>query len=85
MLSAKKIYIDSHSITERHRGASDMGKTEKQILQVLSDFGPLTLPDIANELGKKPKAVFKSLRKLFDQGKITNDPRTRLYMLIEEE
>ena len=61
-----------------------MGKTEKQILQVLSDFGPLTLADIANELGKKPKTVYKSLRKLFEQEKITNDPRTRLYMLPEE-
>ena len=61
-----------------------MGKTEKQILQVLSDFGPLSLDDIANEIGKKPKTVYKSLRKLFEQEKITNDPRTRLYMLPEE-
>ena len=61
-----------------------MGKTEKQILQLLSDFGPLSLDDIANELGKKPKTVFKSLRKLFEQEKITNDPRTRHYMLPEE-
>lgn len=61
-----------------------MAKTEKQILQLLSDFGPLSLDDIANELGKKPKTVFKSLRKLFQQEKITNDPRTRLYMLPEE-
>jgi predicted transcriptional regulator len=62
-----------------------MGKTEKQILQVLSDFGPLSLDDIANEIGKKPKAVFSSLRKLFSQEKITNDPGTRRYMLVEEE
>ena len=61
-----------------------MGKTEKQILQLLSDFGPLSLDDIANELGKKPKTVFKSLRKLFEQEEITNDPSTRLYMLPEE-
>jgi len=62
-----------------------MGKTEKQILQVLGDFGPLTLVDIANELGKKPKAVFRSLRKLFEEGTITNDPTTRLYMLPGEK
>jgi len=61
-----------------------MGKTEEQILQLLSDFGPLSLDDIANELGKKPKTVFRWLRKLFEQEKITNDPRTRLYMLPEE-
>jgi len=62
-----------------------MKKIEKQILQVLSDFGPLTLEDIANEIGKKPKTVFSSLRKLFSEEKIKNNPRTREYMLAEEE
>jgi DNA-binding Lrp family transcriptional regulator len=62
-----------------------MGKTEKQIVKLLGDLGPLTLAEIADELGKKPKAVFKSLRKLFQQGKITNDPRTRTYRFLEGE
>ena len=61
-----------------------MKKIDKQILQVLSDFGPLTLEDIANEIGKKPKTVFSALRRLFSEEKIKNNPRTREYMLAEE-
>jgi len=57
-----------------------MGKTEEQILQLLNDSGAfLTLNEIAEKLGKKPKAVFRSLRKLFEEEKISCDMKTRRY------
>jgi len=62
-----------------------MGKTEEQILQLLNNSEPLTLVEIADKLGKKPKAVFKSLQKLFEEGKIDCNPRTRRYTLEKEE
>jgi DNA-binding IclR family transcriptional regulator len=62
-----------------------MGKTENQIIQFLNDDTSLTLYEIAEKLDKKPKTVFKSLRKLFQQGKIVCDPRTKQYMLAKEE
>ena len=57
------------------------GKTDKQILQLLEDGSSLTLYEIADELGKKPKVVFKAIRKLFEKGKIITNPATRSYML----
>ena len=62
-----------------------MGKIEKQIVSVLEDSKkPLSLVDIANQLGKSPKTVFKSLRKLFETGKIECDHKTRQYTLAKE-
>jgi len=58
-----------------------MGKTEDEILQLLSNSEPLTLIEIAEQLGKKPKAIFRSLRKLFEEEKITCDMKTRRYSL----
>ena len=62
-----------------------MGKTENQILKFLDDGTCLTLNEIAEKLEKKPKTVFKSLRKLFQQGKIVCDPKTRRYTLDKED
>jgi predicted HTH transcriptional regulator len=56
-------------------------KTDKQILELLKDFPRLTLNEIANTLNKNPKKVFKALRKLFNNNKISTDPTTRSYML----
>jgi predicted transcriptional regulator len=58
-----------------------MGKLEKQILQFLKDEKPLTLVEIAEKLDQKPKAVFKSLRKLFENNEISCDTETRRYTL----
>lgn len=58
-----------------------MGKLEDEILKLLSSSEPLTLMEIAEKLNKKPKAVFRSLRKLFEEGKISQDPRTKRYTL----
>ena len=61
------------------------GKTDKQILQLLNDGSSLTLNEIADTLGKKPKVVFKALRKLFKEGKTITNPTTRSYMLAKYE
>ena len=61
-----------------------MGKTDNQILQLLEN-SPHTLVEIAEKLEKKPKVVFRSLRKLFEKGKIVVDPETRRYALAKEE
>jgi DNA-binding IclR family transcriptional regulator len=59
-----------------------MVSTNKQILQLLDDGIPLTLNEIAGLLEKKPKTVFKALRKLFSKGKIASDGKTKRYSLI---
>ncbi|NIU38624.1 winged helix-turn-helix transcriptional regulator [Candidatus Bathyarchaeota archaeon] len=62
-----------------------MGKVEKQIISVLeSSKKPLSLVEIADQIGKPPKTVFKSLRKLFDEGKIDCDVKNRVYTLAKE-
>lgn len=62
-----------------------MGKTETQIIKFLNNGVPLTLNELATKLEKKPKATFRSLRKLFNQGKIVCDHRTKQYTLAIEE
>jgi predicted transcriptional regulator len=62
-----------------------MGKLENQILQFLKDERPLTLVEIAEKLDKKPKAIFKSLRKLFENNDISCDAKTRRYTLSKKE
>ncbi|MCS7120558.1 MAG: MarR family transcriptional regulator [Nitrososphaerota archaeon] len=58
-----------------------MGKTDEEILNLLSSSQPLTLYEIAEKLGKKPQIVFRALRKLFEEEKISCDPKTRRYRL----
>ena len=61
-----------------------MGKIDKLILSLLENSDkPLTLVEIANQIGKPSKTVFKSLRKLFDKGKVDCDVKTRRYALAE--
>ena len=58
-----------------------MNKTDRRILDLLSENGPLTLYEIAERLNMKPKAVFRSLRRLFENEMISCDPRTRKYFI----
>jgi len=59
-----------------------LGKVDEQIVALLQKSGkPMTLAEIADELGKPPKAAFKGLQKLFDEGKIDCDIKTRTYKL----
>lgn len=62
-----------------------MGKVEEQIVAVLKNSDrPLTLAEIAEKLGKPQKSVFKSLRKLFEEGKVDCDVKSRRYTLLKE-
>jgi DNA-binding IclR family transcriptional regulator len=61
-----------------------MGKLEDEILNLLSKSEPLTLMEMSERLKKKPKVVFRSLRKLFEEGKINCDVRTRRYTLEKD-
>ncbi|KPV62478.1 MAG: hypothetical protein AOA66_1333 [Candidatus Bathyarchaeota archaeon BA2] len=62
-----------------------MGKVEDQIISVLEKSRkPLSLVEIAEQIGKPPKTVFKSLRKLFEKGKIECDNKNRQYTLAKK-
>jgi DNA-binding IclR family transcriptional regulator len=53
---------------------------DEQVLECLKSVGsPLTINEIAEKIGKPSKAVFKALRKLFEEGKIDCDHKTRRY------
>ncbi|MEM2888210.1 MAG: Lrp/AsnC family transcriptional regulator [Candidatus Bathyarchaeia archaeon] len=62
-----------------------MNKLDEQILCMLKETGPLTLVEIAERLDKKPKTVFGSLRRLFENGEIDCDPKTRKYSVAAKE
>ena len=63
-----------------------MGKIHKQIISLLeASQKPLSLVEIAEQIGKPEKTVFKALRKLFSEGTIDCDNKNRLYFLVKEE
>jgi len=62
-----------------------LGKLDEQIVELLKNSGkPMTLAEIADELGKPRKSVFRALQKLFGAGKIDCDIHTRSYTLTKE-
>jgi len=62
-----------------------MGKVDEQIILVLENSKkPLTLVEIADQIGKSPKTVFRSLRKLFEEEKVDCDIKNRQYTLKKE-
>ena len=62
-----------------------MGKTEDQIVEVLQKSGkPMTLVEIAEQVGKPPKKVFSPIRKLFEKGRIDCDTQSHTYRLPKE-
>ncbi len=63
-----------------------MGKIHKQIISLLETSGKaLSLVEIAEKIGKSEKAIFKALRKLFSEGTIDCDNKSRLYSLVKEQ
>jgi len=63
-----------------------LGKVDEQVFALLKNSeSPLTLVQIAEKLGKPSKTVFKALQKLFTEGKIDCDNRTRTYTLAKEK
>ncbi len=63
-----------------------MGKIDKLVISLLETSGkPLSLVEIAEQIGKSEKTVFKALRKLFSEGTIDCDNKNRLYSLAKEQ
>ncbi len=61
-----------------------MAKIHKDIIKLLSEK-PLTLVEIAEKLEKSEKKVYNALKKLFSDGKINCEGRSRLYALTKEQ
>jgi transcription initiation factor IIE alpha subunit len=56
-----------------------LNKTDELVVDALKEGGELTLQELADKTGEKPKKVFKSLRKLFENEMI--DTNARKYKL----
>ena len=59
-----------------------MAKIHKDIIKLLSEE-PLTLAEIAEKLEKSEKKVYNALKKLFSDGEINSDAKTRKYLLAK--
>jgi predicted transcriptional regulator len=57
-----------------------LNKTDKLVIDALKS-GELTLQQIADKTGEKPKKTFKSLRKLFENELVTTNARK--YKLLD--
>jgi predicted transcriptional regulator len=58
-----------------------LNKTDKLVIAALKS-GELTLQQIADKTGEKPKKVFRSLRKLFENELV--DTNARKYRLLKK-
>ena len=55
---------------------SSLGKLDKVVLEALQTSSkPLTLAEIAQKLDKPEKAVYRTLKRLFEKGKINSKGR----------
>ena len=63
-----------------------LGKTEDKVVEVLQKSAgkPMTLVEIAEQVGVPPKKVFKSLRKLFEANTVECDNKSRTYALAKK-
>lgn len=52
-----------------------LNKTDKLVLKLLEGDQELTLQEIADQTGEKPKKIFKVLRKLFEKELIETNAR----------
>ena len=59
-----------------------MAKIHKDIIKLLSEK-PLSLAEIAEKLEKSEKKVYNALKKLFSDGEINSDAKTRKYSLAK--
>lgn len=60
-----------------------MAKIHKDILKFLSEK-PMTLVEVAEKLEKTEKKTYNALKKLFSDGKIESNAKTRKYSLAKE-
>jgi predicted transcriptional regulator len=61
-----------------------MAKIHKDIIKLISEK-PMTLVEIAETLEVKEKKTYNALKKLFSDGDIESDPKTRTYSVIKKE
>jgi predicted transcriptional regulator len=62
-----------------------MAKIHNDIIKLLkTSEKPLTLVEIAEQLEKTEKKIYNALKKLFSDGKINCDNKTRQYYLADE-
>lgn len=62
-----------------------MGKNEDQIVEAMKKTGkPMTLVEIAEQVGRPPKKVFSSIRKLFENGTLDCDQKSHTYQLAKQ-
>ncbi len=61
-----------------------MAKIHKDILKLITEK-PMTLVEIAEILEVKEKKTYNALKKLFSDGKIECDPKSRTYTVAKEE
>ena len=59
-----------------------MAKIHKDMIKLLSEK-PMSLAELAESLETKEKKVFNALKKLFSDGKIESNAKTRQYNLVE--
>jgi predicted transcriptional regulator len=59
-----------------------MAKIHNDIVKLLSEK-PLTLAEMAEKLEKPEKKVYNALKKLFSDGKIDSDAKTRKYSVAK--
>jgi len=60
-----------------------MAKIHKDIIKLLSEE-PLTLAEIAEKLEKSEKKVYNALKKLFSDGEIDCDSKSRKYSIVNK-
>ena len=59
-----------------------MAKLDEDLVELLKNSQPLTLAEIAEKLGKPEKAVFRTLRRLFEKELINSV--NRKYALVKK-
>jgi DNA-binding IclR family transcriptional regulator len=57
-----------------------LNKTDQLVVDALKEGKELTLQEIADQTGEKPKKIFRSLRKLFENEMV--DTKARKYKLL---
>jgi len=60
-----------------------MAKIHKDIIKLLEEK-PMSLAEIAETLEKSEKKVYNALKKLFGNGDIDSDPKTRKYSVAKK-
>ena len=61
-----------------------MAKIHKDIIKLLAEK-PMALAELAEALETKEKKVFNALKKLFSDGEIESDAKTRKYSLVKKQ